>query len=140
MSGVWRAEPRRRTRGRNRGGRREPRARRELAPVCNRNPAGLAGATSLVVCGFVANDRSRQAFTRRMAGEICEDAHPMNPTSEQPQNESSAPLLSPHPALPEFYSAMAQRQDFVNGLFNNAAPDYDWVSKVMSFGSDRFYR
>jgi demethylmenaquinone methyltransferase/2-methoxy-6-polyprenyl-1,4-benzoquinol methylase len=48
--------------------------------------------------------------------------------------------LSPHRPLPEFYPATAERQSFVNGLFNEAAPDYDWVNRVMSFGSDRRYR
>jgi demethylmenaquinone methyltransferase/2-methoxy-6-polyprenyl-1,4-benzoquinol methylase len=48
--------------------------------------------------------------------------------------------LSPHRPLSEFYPAPAGRQDFINHLFNEAAPDYDWVSNVMSFGSDQFYR
>ena len=58
--------------------------------------------------------------------------------NEQP--DSPAPPLSPHRPLSEFYAAPAARQDFVNELFNEAAPDYDWVSGMMSFGSDRFYR
>lgn len=53
---------------------------------------------------------------------------------------SSPEALSPHRPLTEFYPAQAGRQSFVNGLFDEAAPDYDWVSGVMSFGSDRFYR
>lgn len=48
--------------------------------------------------------------------------------------------LSPHRPLPEFYPATAERQSFVNGLFNEAAPDYDWVNGAMSLGSDRRYR
>jgi demethylmenaquinone methyltransferase/2-methoxy-6-polyprenyl-1,4-benzoquinol methylase len=48
--------------------------------------------------------------------------------------------LSPHRPLPEFYPAPAARQGFVNDLFDEAAPDYDWVSSMMSFGTDRFYR
>ena len=56
--------------------------------------------------------------------------------------ESSVPAkpLSPHRPLSEFYSAPAARQGFVNELFDEAAPDYDWVSGMMSFWSDRFYR
>ncbi len=46
----------------------------------------------------------------------------------------------PHEPLPEFYAATQPRQPFVNSLFNDSAPDYDWVSGLMSFGSDRFYR
>lgn len=54
--------------------------------------------------------------------------------------EPPATPLSPHRPLPEFYPATSARQSFVNGLFNEAASDYDWVNRVMSFGSDRRYR
>ena len=48
--------------------------------------------------------------------------------------------LSPHRPLPEFYAAPETRQTFVNELFDEAAPDYDWVSSMMSFGRDQVYR
>ncbi len=54
--------------------------------------------------------------------------------------EPSPSPLSPHRPLAEFYGEPAGRQDFINQLFDEAAPDYDWVSAMMSFGSDRFYR
>jgi demethylmenaquinone methyltransferase/2-methoxy-6-polyprenyl-1,4-benzoquinol methylase len=56
--------------------------------------------------------------------------------------EPSAPAkpLSPHRPLSEFYATPAARQGFVNELFDEAAPDYDWVSRMMSFGTDQFYR
>ncbi len=60
--------------------------------------------------------------------------------SEQPRTDLPAAALSPHRPLSEFYPAPAARQDFVNELFDEAAPDYDWVSGLMSFWSDRFYR
>ena len=55
-------------------------------------------------------------------------------------NEPPAAPLSPHRPLSEFYREPAGRQEFINQLFDEAAPDYDWVSAMMSFGSDRFYR
>lgn len=48
--------------------------------------------------------------------------------------------LAPHRPLAEFYSAPSARQGFVNNLFDEAAPDYDWVSSMMSFGTDQYYR
>jgi demethylmenaquinone methyltransferase/2-methoxy-6-polyprenyl-1,4-benzoquinol methylase len=53
---------------------------------------------------------------------------------------ASAKPLSPHRPLSEFYATPAARQGFVNELFDEAAPDYDWVSRMMSFGTDQFYR
>src|SRR5882757_759903 len=60
--------------------------------------------------------------------------------NEQPRTDRPATPLSPHRPLPEFYAAPAARQDFVNELFDEAAPDYDWVSSMMSFGRDQIYR
>jgi demethylmenaquinone methyltransferase / 2-methoxy-6-polyprenyl-1,4-benzoquinol methylase len=60
--------------------------------------------------------------------------------NELPQKGSSTTTLSPHRPLSEFYSAPAARQSFVNELFDEAAPDYDWVSCMMSFGRDQIYR
>jgi demethylmenaquinone methyltransferase/2-methoxy-6-polyprenyl-1,4-benzoquinol methylase len=60
--------------------------------------------------------------------------------NEQPKTDSPAMPLSPHRQLSEFYAAPAARQHFVNELFNEAAPDYDWVSGMMSFGRDQIYR
>jgi len=59
---------------------------------------------------------------------------------EQPRTDPPASALSPHRPLTEFYPETAARQKFVNELFDEAAPDYDWVSGMMSFGSDQFYR
>jgi demethylmenaquinone methyltransferase/2-methoxy-6-polyprenyl-1,4-benzoquinol methylase len=56
-----------------------------------------------------------------------------------PSNLPAAPL-SPHRPLSEFYAAPAARQGFINDLFDEAAPDYDWVSSMMSFGRDQIYR
>ena len=60
--------------------------------------------------------------------------------NELPKTNLPATPLSPHRPLSEFYAAPAARQDFVNELFDEAAPDYDWVSGMMSFGRDQVYR
>jgi demethylmenaquinone methyltransferase/2-methoxy-6-polyprenyl-1,4-benzoquinol methylase len=48
--------------------------------------------------------------------------------------------LAPHGPLSEFYAAPAGRPQFVNELFDQAAPDYDWLSGLLSFWTDRSYR
>ena len=60
--------------------------------------------------------------------------------NERLKKDLRATSLSPHRPLSEFYSAPAARQNFVNDLFDEAAPDYDWVSGMMSFGRDKIYR
>ena len=60
--------------------------------------------------------------------------------NESSKTDLPATPLSPHRPLSEFYSAPAARQDFINELFDEAAPDYDWVSSMMSFGRDQIYR
>jgi demethylmenaquinone methyltransferase/2-methoxy-6-polyprenyl-1,4-benzoquinol methylase len=58
------------------------------------------------------------------------------PSSSTPAGTS----VAPHRTLDEFYSAPEKRSGFVNDLFDQAAPDYDWVSGVMSLWTDRSYR
>ena len=60
--------------------------------------------------------------------------------SRLPLTEKPAAPLAPHRPLAEFYAAPAARGKFVNQLFDEAAPDYDWVSGAMSFWTDRVYR
>ena len=60
--------------------------------------------------------------------------------NDLPKTDLPAPPLSPHRPLSEFYPTPTARQNFVNDLFDEAAPDYDWVSGMMSFGRDQIYR
>jgi demethylmenaquinone methyltransferase/2-methoxy-6-polyprenyl-1,4-benzoquinol methylase len=58
---------------------------------------------------------------------------------------SAAPPLPtgtdrPHRPLTEFYATPEQRPGYVANLFNRSAEHYDWISSVLSFGSDRYYR
>jgi demethylmenaquinone methyltransferase / 2-methoxy-6-polyprenyl-1,4-benzoquinol methylase len=48
--------------------------------------------------------------------------------------------LPPHPPLTQFYPAPSQRARFVCDLFDRAARNYNWMSSVLSLGSDRAYR
>lgn len=48
--------------------------------------------------------------------------------------------LAPHPTLEGHYGEAAGRQPYVDSLFDGAAPHYDWICRVMSFGSGALYR
>jgi demethylmenaquinone methyltransferase / 2-methoxy-6-polyprenyl-1,4-benzoquinol methylase len=47
---------------------------------------------------------------------------------------------APHAQLPEFYGSAEEREGWVEGLFDSAAPDYDRVSEAISFWRGRVYR
>jgi demethylmenaquinone methyltransferase/2-methoxy-6-polyprenyl-1,4-benzoquinol methylase len=51
-----------------------------------------------------------------------------------------ASSLTPHPPLADYYATAENRRGFVRDIFNNAAPDYDRVERVMAFGSGPWYR
>jgi demethylmenaquinone methyltransferase / 2-methoxy-6-polyprenyl-1,4-benzoquinol methylase len=48
--------------------------------------------------------------------------------------------LAPHRPLTEFYRQPERRTQFVGELFDRSARDYNWISRVLSFGTDRLYR
>jgi len=48
--------------------------------------------------------------------------------------------LTPHPPLADYYATAENRRGFVRDIFNNTAPDYDRVERVMAFGSGPWYR
>jgi demethylmenaquinone methyltransferase / 2-methoxy-6-polyprenyl-1,4-benzoquinol methylase len=58
----------------------------------------------------------------------------------EPVIERGATRVAPHRALTEFYGDPGKRSRFVRDLFDGGAPEYDWVSSAMSFGTDRRYR
>src|SRR4030067_698625 len=56
-------------------------------------------------------------------------------------NEKQPPMpLTPHPPLTGYYATAENRRGFVRDIFNNTAPDYDRVERVMAFGSGPWYR
>ena len=48
--------------------------------------------------------------------------------------------LAPHPTIEGHYQEAGKRQEYVDSLFDSAAPHYDWICRVMSFGSGALYR
>ena len=54
--------------------------------------------------------------------------------------ESSAIVIQPHPVLPRYYQDEDHRRPFVKRMFDDAAPQYDRLETLMSFGSGSWYR
>lgn len=48
--------------------------------------------------------------------------------------------VAPHPVLDRYYAAPEQRRRKVQQMFDASAGHYDWIIKVMSFGSGDWYR
>ncbi len=57
-----------------------------------------------------------------------------------PPDEPRVTGAAPHPPLEKYYHGEPQRRGFVTGLFDRAAPHYDWINRIMSLGSGVRYR
>src|SRR5215203_4263367 len=55
-------------------------------------------------------------------------------------NPPIAAPLRPHPELPEYYGPAKHKGEFLRDIFNETAPDYDRVERVLALGSGRWYR
>ena len=53
---------------------------------------------------------------------------------------TSAGPVPPHRALRQYYAEDAERPAYVRRLFDDAAPHYEWINRVMSLGSGESYR
>ena len=53
---------------------------------------------------------------------------------------SSAGPLRPHPRLERYYASDNDRPAFVADMFDEGAPYYEWVCRVMSLGTGEQYR
>lgn len=48
--------------------------------------------------------------------------------------------IPPHPKLDRYYSSEAERPDVVRSLFDEGAQYYEWICRMMSFGTGESYR
>jgi len=55
-----------------------------------------------------------------------------------PKTEPSG--VAPHPTLEAYYKSEPERRRFVRDIFDETAPDYDRIIRLMSFGSGDWYR
>ena len=51
-----------------------------------------------------------------------------------------AETLRPHTALPAYYGDEIEHEQFLRRIFNDTAPDYDRIERVLAFGSGASYR
>jgi demethylmenaquinone methyltransferase / 2-methoxy-6-polyprenyl-1,4-benzoquinol methylase len=54
-------------------------------------------------------------------------------------NPATQPLR-PHGTLADYYGDDAKREAYVQGLFDETAPDYDRIERILAFGSGPWYR
>ena len=48
--------------------------------------------------------------------------------------------VRPHPTLDRYYRSEDERPAMVRDLFDAGAPSYEWICRVMSFGTGEWYR
>jgi demethylmenaquinone methyltransferase/2-methoxy-6-polyprenyl-1,4-benzoquinol methylase len=58
------------------------------------------------------------------------------PSPARPDHE----VLLPHAPLTEYYKDEAERQQYLRRIFDETAPDYDRIERVLAFGSGPWYR
>ena len=56
------------------------------------------------------------------------------------QTPSDPRPQEPHPVLPQYYTQADQRREFVRGIFDRTASDYDATERLFSFGTGSGYR
>lgn len=55
-------------------------------------------------------------------------------------SEAEGKGVAPHPTLDAYYRNEPERRRFVRDIFDETAPDYDRIIRLMSFGSGAWYR
>ena len=49
-------------------------------------------------------------------------------------------VLQPHPTLEAYYAGASVKRGFLREMFDATAPDYDYVERLLSFGTGKWYR
>ena len=58
----------------------------------------------------------------------------------EPPAPSPLPVAAPHAPLRRHYAREEERPRYVTALFDEAAPHYEWINRMMSLGSGESYR
>lgn len=62
----------------------------------------------------------------------------MSPTPAPPRPDHD--VLRPHAPLTDYYGDEAGRQQYIGRIFDDTAPDYDRIERVLALGSGPWYR
>ncbi len=54
--------------------------------------------------------------------------------------DPEALALAPHPALRHYYADTSVKSGFLRGIFDHTAPDYEFVERLLSWGTGSWYR
>jgi demethylmenaquinone methyltransferase/2-methoxy-6-polyprenyl-1,4-benzoquinol methylase len=54
--------------------------------------------------------------------------------------DAREPVHAPHPPLPAYFPSEGERREWVRGIFDRTAADYERVERAMAFGSGAWYR
>ena len=57
-----------------------------------------------------------------------------------PQTAVSHKPVRPHPTLDRYFSSEEERPRIVREMFDAGAPSYEWICRIMSFGTGEWYR
>ena len=122
----------------------EPPARRRLYRQAGRLPhmPRLGNCIRQIQLGLLRSGRlfACNAVSSWSATCLPHRAKPRRPSRKHMTPSVQNRPVPPHRVLHEFYPRPEARASFVRGLFDSSAAHYDWLSRVLSFGSDRFYR
>lgn len=64
----------------------------------------------------------------------------MEPMEKPCPSISSAAVLAPHSPLQAYYGDEAEHAQFLRGIFDATAPDYDRIERLLALGSGPWYR
>ncbi|WP_370980110.1 class I SAM-dependent methyltransferase [Agaribacterium sp. ZY112] len=63
-----------------------------------------------------------------------------DPKQKTVSSKQANDSVAPHPVLSDYYESAETRRKRVDGMFDSSAEHYDWICKIMSFGSGGWYR
>ncbi|MBA3598519.1 MAG: class I SAM-dependent methyltransferase [Methylibium sp.] len=67
-------------------------------------------------------------------------SHASEPARSDPISPPLAPPLAPHAPLTDYYGDEQEHQQFLQRIFDDTAPDYERIERILALGSGAWYR